>query len=100
MPCSSCGGKVKRIEVLRTARSVPTRNGGYSLASYPDCTELHVGAYLGNSLYVVGRNTEFERLFKRTDLSIASDYAREVKQSIENLPTSALCDAAVLAVYG
>lgn len=91
---------MKRIEVLRTSRSVPTRNGGYLLGTYPGCEDLHLGEFQGNSIYVVGRNTEFERLFKRTDLSIASDYAREVRQSIENLPTAALCDAAVLAVYG
>jgi len=48
----------------------------------------------------VGRNTEFERLFKRTDLTEASAYAREVRQTIENLPTSALCHLAVIAVYG
>ena len=98
--CSSCGGRVKRVETLRTARAVPTRNGGYLLATYPDCEVLHLGAWQGTSIYVVGRNTELERLFKRTDLTEASAYAREVKQSIENLPSSALCDQAVVDVYG
>ena len=85
--------------MLRTARAVPTRDGGYLLATYPDCTTLHDGAYLGNSIYVVGRNTEFERLFQRQMLAEASAYAREVRQAIENLPTAALCHQAVMDVY-
>lgn len=95
----NCGRKSTRVEVLRTSRSVPTRSGGYLLLSYPDCETLHLGDFQGTSIYVVGRNTEFERLYKRTDLTEASAYAREVKQSIENLPTSALCDQAVVDVY-
>lgn len=95
----NCGRRATRLETLRTSRSVPTRDGGYILGGYPDCTALHLGAFQGSSIYVVGRNTSFERLFKRTDLAEASTYAREVKQAIENLPTSALCDQAVLDVY-
>lgn len=98
MACN-CGRKTTRLETLRTSRAAPSRNGGYALAGYPDCETLHLGEYQGASIYVVGRNTEFERLFLRTALPEASAYAREVRQSIENLPTSALCDQAVLDVY-
>lgn len=97
-PCN-CGRRATRVETLRTLRSFPTRSGGYLLGTYPDCTDLHKGAWAGYNIYVVGRNTEFERLFKRTLLAEASAYARETRQAIENLPTQALCDQAVLDVY-
>lgn len=100
MACSSCGGRRKRVEVLRTARSVPTRNGGYLLGTFPGCEDLHLGVFQGMTIYVVGRNTEFERLYKHAELAEASTYARETRQAIENLPTAGLCDAAVLSVYG
>jgi len=99
MGCA-CGNRAARAETLRTARAAPTRFGGYLLATYPDCMVLHLGAFQGTSIYVVGRNTEFERLFRREDLVAASQYARDVTQSIENIPTTALCDQAVLDVYG
>lgn len=99
MGCA-CGNRAARLEVLRTSRAAPTRFGGYLLATYPDCTVLHLGAFQGTSIYVVGRNTEFERLFRREDLVTASQYARDSSQSIENIPTTALCDQAVLDVYG
>lgn len=98
MACG-CGGAAKRREMLRSSHYAPTRDGGYRLASYPDCTTLHLGAYQGNSIYVVGRGTEFERLFRRHDLASATEYALETKQQIENLPTTSLCDEAVLSVY-
>ena len=91
---------MKRQEMLRTAHNAPTRYGGYLLATYPDCVTLHLGAWQGTSIYVVGRSTPDERLFKRSALAEASAYARETRQSIENLQTTALCDAAVVAVYG
>ena len=47
----------------------------------------------------MGRGTEFERLFRRQDLALATEYALETKQQIENLPTTSLCDEAVLSVY-
>lgn len=95
-----CGRAATRREMLRTAANAPTRDGGYLLGAYPNCSELHLGAYQGTSIYVVGRNTEFERLFRRSDLDQATAYALETKQQIENLPTTALCDQAVLDVYG
>lgn len=99
MGCN-CGSKASRVEGIRTSRLPPTRSGGYNLSTYPDCTDLHLGQWQGTSVYVVGRATQFERLFRRVDLPSASAYAREVKQTIENLPTAGLCDQAVVDLYG
>jgi hypothetical protein len=69
------------------------------LATYPDCTVLYTGQYDGDSIYIVGRNTEFEKLFNRQDLAAATTYAIETGQQIENIPNTGLCAQAVLDVY-
>lgn len=94
-----CGGKVKRREMMRTAMNAPTRDGGYLLANYPNCTSLYRGSLEGDSVYVVGRNTEFERMFKRFDLPAASQYMIETKQDIENIPIVGLCGAAITDLF-
>lgn len=73
--------------------------GSYPLLTYPDCQALHRGAFQGLSVYIVGRGREEERLFRREQLIEADTYARSVNRSIENVPTAALCDQAVLDVY-
>ena len=84
--------------MLQSTRSAPTRSGGYLLAGFPDCTTLYRGAYETDSVYAVGRNSEFERLFKRSQLTEATQYAIEVKQQIESLPCVAVCQEAVVAL--
>ena len=81
------------------ARSYPTKDG-YTLWTYPGCTQLHRGRYQGRSIYVVGRNTEFEKLFPRAQLHEASEYAKEVLQHVESIATAEMCDQAVVDVYG
>lgn len=80
--------------------SSPTTEGGYELALYQDCTTLHRGQHQGKAVYVVARGTVDERLFKFTQLAEASTYSRDVRGYIESLPTAALCDEAVVDVYG
>jgi len=83
----------------RTSMSAPTRDGGYLLDTYPGCTELYRGVLEGESVYAVGRMTEFERLFKRVDLTPATTYAIETRQQLENIPIVGLCAQAVEALY-
>jgi len=82
----------------RIARSHPTRQG-YTLATYPDCTERHRGQWQGTTIYVVGRHTDSERLFRRDQLTEAAEWARENKVTIEALATADLCDQAVIDTY-
>lgn len=91
-----CGRAATRREMLRTTANTPTRDGGFALAAYPDCTTLYRGVFEGDSIYIVGRNTEFERLFKRSDLNEATQYTIDTRQQIENIPTTGLCGQAVL----
>jgi hypothetical protein len=98
MPCA-CGGAAKRREMLRTTYAEPTKDGGYLLMTYPGCTELYRGEFEGGSTYVVGRNTESERLFAWTELADATTWAIETSSMIENIPNVGLCAQAVTDVY-
>ena len=80
--------------------SYPGKGGQITLAAYPDCASLHQGRHRGTSVYVVGRHTEHERLFTRRQLAEASVYARETRTQVENVPTSSLCDDAVIQLLG
>lgn len=94
-----CGRAATRREVLRTTRNAPSRDGGYLLLNYPGCSVLHTGSHVGDSVYVVGRNTEFEEMFTRAELAEATEAAIANKLSIENIPASALCDQAVSDLF-
>lgn len=78
---------------------VGTYDGAYPLLAYPDCTTLHTGAWAGLSIYVVARMTPNERLFSRKQLAEASTYSNSVRGDIENIPTAALCDQAVIDFF-
>lgn len=96
MPCG-CGKKAG-LAGLKSAR-----NSTGQLYNYPDCTELYpsYGPSAGTGVYIVGRGTEAERLFKRSELAEASAYANEDRQRrLESKPTTSLCADAVIAVYG
>lgn len=85
--------------MIRTARNAPTSDGGYTLASYPGCTDLTTGDLATESSFVAGRNTEHERLFRRLDLAAATEYAILNKLELESIPNGGLCAAAVEALY-
>jgi hypothetical protein len=85
--------------MIRTSRNNPTREGGYLLANYPGCTELYHGPLEGESVYIVGRNTEDERMFKRIDLAEATEWTLEHKAQIENIPIVGLCQEAIEALF-
>lgn len=98
MPCN-CGSAAAKREMIRTARATPTRDGGYLLSSYDGCTTLYRGPLEGESVYVVGRNTPDEKLFKRNMLAEATDYTIEHRASIENIPIVGLCAEAIADLY-
>jgi hypothetical protein len=93
-----CSSAAKKREVLRTTQNLPTK-GGYILMTYPGCSTPHTGEYAGGSTYVVGRNTEFEQLFRHNDLTDATTHALATGSGIENLPNTVLCDQAVIDLY-
>ena len=99
MSCG-CGRQATRREVLRTKALAPVAGGLYMLSTYPDCSTVHQGAWAGESTYIIGRGTTDEKLFKRSDLAAATEYAIATKQSIENIPNTGLCDQAIIDLYG
>ncbi len=82
------------------ARSSPTRDRGYPTLTYPDCARVYSGPNAGTGIFAVGRNTEFERFFPRSEMAEAEAWAKENRAHLENLPTSALCHDLVIVVYG
>lgn len=81
----------------------PGPKGSYSLATFPGCESVYSsdGPLAGDSILVVGRLTESEKLFPRTEFAAASDYANAQvpPANLENLPATALCAAAVESVF-
>lgn len=100
MPCN-CGKRTSLDKLMSKTSSYPS-NGGYPLGSYPECTELYpaYGPSAGTGIYVAGRGSDHETLFGRTELVAASQFCRANKVKLESVPTTALCNEAVIAVYG
>lgn len=67
---------------------------------YPDCPRTYRGRFKGLSVYVVGRQTEHERLFRKSQFEAAEDWAIEHKVFLENIPTSGLCHQAIVDLLG
>lgn len=99
MACGPCSG-ASQAEVMRADASLPT-NGGYLLGTYPGCQDWYTGLNEGKNIYVVGRNTPEERIFTRTQLADASEYAKSIwPTTLENLPSAQVCRAAIVDIYG
>lgn len=70
MTCLKCGQGRGAVPPPSVQLDRPLVNGVYPLASYPDCTGPYNGPDAHETLvYVVGYQTEHERLFKRTQRS-------------------------------
>lgn len=99
-----CGcGKSKQLEAVRIASAAAGKNG-YSLSSYPDCAGRHMGKFIGETVFVVARNTPDEKVFNRKELAEASSYSKSLhgaqyNVTIEQLATAEICDEAVLDAY-
>lgn len=98
MACKKCGVSGSSARKAIVSASTSSRLS-YPMAGYPNCSTLYAGPHEGDSLYVVGRLTEHERVFTRAHLGAASTYAREVRLDLENIPTTALCDRAVVDAF-
>lgn len=100
MACN-CGKRALQRQTHHASTAYPDGAGSYPLAGYPGCTTLHGnGVHSGTSVYVVARGTDAERLFPRSQLGEAAGYAQTLRDaSLENVPTSGLCDAAVMDLF-
>jgi hypothetical protein len=66
------------------------------LARFADCTEFYRGEHQGQSSFVVGQGyADVERLFKRSQLAAASEYAKATNMTVTSVANSSLCAAAV-----
>lgn len=105
MACKACGG-APMVEVIRSDNSVP-QGGGYTLSTYLNedgtfqtnwCGQC---LQAGKTVYVVGRHSEQEKLFTRTQLAEASEYAKTIwPTTFENIASAELPVKAVTDLYG
>lgn len=97
--CAPCRGGGPRKQRLSAVVRGGSPSGGYPLAGYPDCTNMHTGQFAGDSVIVIGRLTQGERMFRRRDIDEADAYAKSTRLTIESIPTTALCDRAVVDLF-
>ena len=99
MACN-CGRGGLRTQALSMTPGSSGR-GSYPTYAEPGCTDYYTsGPSVGRAVYVVARGTPQEAFFAKADLAAASALASSLSMTIENVPTSALCRAIVVAVYG
>lgn len=98
MPCG-CGQPQKDQLATMAMGSSPDLRGMYALRGYPGCAESYRGRLEGTSVYVVGRGSEHEKLFRRDQLHEASDHSKATRLIIENLPSAMFCKQAVEDLY-
>lgn len=99
--CATCkGGGPRRPRISARMSGRAASWGGYPLASYPGCTDLYSGPREGDSIFVVLRGFEGERLFKRSQLGEMQEYAKETRSTPEGLPTTAVCRQAIIDLFG
>ncbi len=98
-----CGCGAKRGDRTVTTRVVrpPTNSlGMFDLVSMPRCNTPYHGAFRSATIYVVGFQTDQERLFVRGDVAHAVEYAKQNKLSISHLPARQFCHDAMVEFFG
>ena len=75
-------------------------NGVYELASHRGCTRPYNGRSRTKSVYVIGLNTEHERIFHRKDNRAAIRYAKETDEILHHIGADRLCHEAMEAFFG
>lgn len=82
-----------------TRRPEPDNTGLITLASYPESTKKHSGEYRAKTVYLVGYDTEHERLFRHDDAKAAVAYKNGIDRNLPfdrfvagNMPDDAIAD--------
>ena len=75
-------------------------NGVYEMFSHPGCWQPYNGKQRTASVYVVGLNTEYERVFVRKDNKDAIRYAKETDGVLHHLLANTLCHMAMEDFFG
>lgn len=107
-PCGRCGGRRRgepppeSLKALRSGYPGPKPNakGMYPMAAAPDCDEPYWGEFNTANVYVVGQQTELEKIFRRSQKREASAYARQHDLEIRPYLARSLPRDAMVAFFG
>ena len=91
--------------VTQSSRLVADEHGLIPLNKYSTCTEPYHGQFTGASVFVIGRGTIHERLFRKAQRDDATIYARDNGNTgetltIDHVHGTTLCHDAVVALLG
>lgn len=107
--CGGCGGRnslgARGGAVVQSTRLVADEYGLLPLAQYPNASEPYHGQFTGASVFVVGRGTEKERLFRKVQADDATRYAMAEGSTgetltIDHLHSTSLCHEAMVSLLG
>ena len=77
---------------LKQSRPGTDETGTIMFRSAPDCTEPYRGPFKRMTAFVVGYDTDDEKLFMKSDRSEAIRYAKDNKLTFDQVLASQLCD--------
>lgn len=93
---------MSRREKLSTFGPSPGINGIIELLNWEDCTRPYTGPRRHEDIYVVGRGTDFERLFDTHSWRQVQEYSNTQEPRLKYFRASAtqLCVGAVEDLFG
>ena len=101
MGCGCGQGYTNGLALLRSGYAPKAgTNGVYELFAAPGCFEPYNGLSRRESVFVVGINTDDERIFPRSDSRDAKAYARETGARFHHLPANQLCATVMTELFG
>ena len=94
MPCGGCGkgrDQARYEGAIRASRYDVDANNMISLSTAPDCTEPYHGAFQGAKIYVLGRGTDQEQIYRKGDWQEATLQARTRNLTLDSVLAVNLC---------
>jgi hypothetical protein len=91
--------------VVQSSRLVADEYGLLPLSSFPACPDAYHGQFTGATVFVIGRGTSHERLFRKADRDNATRYAIDngttgSTLTIDHLHSTSLCHDAIVRLLG
>jgi hypothetical protein len=91
--------------VIQSSRLVADEHGLIPLARFGSCADAYHGQFSGASVFVIGRGTDQERLFRKAQQDDATRYAidngpGQDALTIDHVHATTLCHDAVVELLG
>lgn len=98
MACGACGGAPRVVTGFNPSKLADT--DVVPLLSAPDCAQRYTGQAQTRKVFVVGRGTADERVFRWNEAIEAARYAREVRKGLQQFYAGQLCSDLIVPLYG